>query len=375
MPRKIKVAQSKKPVKKNRTASTKKSATRRTKKPATKRTSKPGVRLNLKAVIAFSILILAGCVLALLISGVGIKTEKNPDTNRTKKPAAENVEKNDSTLRDTKTDSKSTVETVQPHVPDSEPELVPDDEANPVFEDEVVDTFGFPHAKNAAKICFVIDDAGGNLENVRRYATLPFPLTIAVMPKLTYTVDSSKLVVQNGKELILHQPMQAHNYPSGATPNPGPGAILPGMDDAKIESTVSENLSEIGAEAKGLNNHEGSLVTESPEMMDSVLSVAKSGGLYFLDSRTTSESAVPSVAEKKGMKYIARFAPFLDNIVDRNEMLAQLKKGLDVANWDGYAVIIGHVDKSVEILPALLSEIYPVLVAKGYTVTVPSRLD
>lgn len=368
------MAQSKKPVKKNRTASTKKSVTRRTKKSTTKRTSKPGVRLNLKAVIAFSILIVAGCVLALLISGVGIKTEKTDGTKRTEKPADEKVEKNDSTLPDTKTDSKSTGENTKPHVPDSEPELVPDDEANPVFEDEVVDTFGFPQAKNGAKICFVIDDAGGNLENVKRYAALPFPLTIAVMPKLTYTVDSAKTVVQNGKELILHQPMQAHDYPSGATPNPGPGAILPGMDGVKIESTVSENLSEIGSNAKGINNHEGSLVTESPEMMDYVLSVAKSEGLYFLDSRTTSESAVPSVAEKKGMKYIARFAPFLDNIVDRNEMLAQLKKGLDVANRDGYAVIIGHVDKSVEILPALLSEIYPVLVAKGYTVTVPSKL-
>ena len=81
------MAQSKKPVKKNRTASTKKSVTRRTKKSTTKRTSKPGVRLNLKAVIAFSILIVAGCVLALLISGVGIKTEKTDDTKRTEKPA------------------------------------------------------------------------------------------------------------------------------------------------------------------------------------------------------------------------------------------------------------------------------------------------
>ena len=231
-----------------------------------------------------------------------------------------------------------------------------------------------PKAVSGAKICFVIDDGGLHADNVKKYTSLSFPITIAVLPKLSESDACAKAVVASGKELILHQPMQAHDYPSGKTPNPGPGAVLPDMSMDEAAAAVRENLSSLGSGIVGLNNHEGSLICENADLMAAVLSVAQEKKVYFFDSRTTSQSTVPNVAESLGMKYIGRFAPFLDNEIDRNAMLDMICKGLEVANRDGYAVMIGHVDKSVEILPALLKEIYPLLVEAGYTITTPSKL-
>lgn len=234
--------------------------------------------------------------------------------------------------------------------------------------------FDVPQAKAGARICFVIDDAGSSTANVKRYTSLPFPITIAVLPKLAQSAECAQAVRSAGKELILHQPMQAHNYPDGRTPDPGPGAILPDMDSFEVARTIKSNLDSLGGGVKGFNNHEGSLITENYVKMSAVVEVAVERGIYFLDSRTTSSSAVPQVALERDVGYLARFAPFLDNDVNRASMLEMLYKGLEVANKNGYAVIIGHVDKSVNVLPQLLSDIYPYLVQAGYRITVPSKL-
>ena len=231
-----------------------------------------------------------------------------------------------------------------------------------------------PKAAPGAKVCFVLDDGGLHAENVKKYASLPFPLTVAVLPRLAESEECARTVLSSGKELILHQPMQAHDYPDGKTPNPGPGAILPGMSMDEAASVILENLESLGAKTAGFNNHEGSLITEDAELMGAVLSVAQDEKILFIDSRTTSQSAVPNVAESMGMRYLGRFAPFVDNEIDRNTMLEMILKGLDVANRDGYAIIIAHVDKSAEILPSLLQELYPKLVEAGYTLTTPSKL-
>lgn len=177
------------------------------------------------------------------------------------------------------------------------------------------------------------------------------------------------MVRSNNKELILHQPMQAGNL----NLNPGPAAIKPGMSDAEIAALVKENLEELGPNVKGLNNHEGSLITENLSYISAVLTVAKEKGIYFLDSRTTSKTQAPQAAMNLGVTIKERDV-FIDDIVDRDEMLFQIYRGLDIANKKGKAIMIGHVDKSVNILPDLLRDMEPYLRAKGYTFSTPSQI-
>jgi len=230
--------------------------------------------------------------------------------------------------------------------------------------------FLIPPAQNGATLVFVIDDAGMNAEYTKRYASLPFPLTIAVLPKLLHSKDCAYIVRSSGKELILHQPMQSLNH----NLDPGPGKISVDMSFSQISSIINENLAEIGPGVKGLNNHEGSEVTEDVLRIGAVLDVCLENKIYFLDSRTTANTKAPQSALERDMTIFEKSGPYIDNIVSREAMLKEIYKSLEAANKNGSAIVIAHVDKSAEILPKLLEQMYPYLLKAGYRFATPSTL-
>ncbi len=225
-----------------------------------------------------------------------------------------------------------------------------------------------PPARNGATLVLVLDDAGRSAENVRRYTALPFPLTIAVLPRLPQSRACADVARTAGKEVILHQPMQAMN----PRLDPGEGAIRAAMSGAEIAAVIQENLAELGPGIVGMNNHEGSLITADVMRIGMVLDVCRERGIYFLDSRTTAETKAPQAALERDMPIFEKAGPYIDNEIDRDKMLARLYETLAYANEHGRAVVIGHVDKSVDILPALLAELYPHLAAQGYRFATPS---
>lgn len=229
--------------------------------------------------------------------------------------------------------------------------------------------FNIPKAAPGAKIAFVIDDAGQSVSNLKKYTSLPFDISVAVLPGLSHTKDCAYVVRAAKKELLLHQPMQAENL----NLDPGPCAIKPGMSTFEIAQIVKTNLDELGPGVKGMNNHEGSLITGNVIKIGAVLDVAAERGIYFLDSRTTAASMARQAALERDMNIKERDV-FIDDIVNRDKMLEQIYRGIGIANKKGKVIMIGHVDKSAGILPQLLSELYPYLKKNGYTVTVPSRL-
>ena len=226
--------------------------------------------------------------------------------------------------------------------------------------------YNFPQAKNGAQLVFVFDDGGQNLNHLKEFLELPFPITIAVLPQLSHSVESAKQIRASGNELILHQPMQSIN----ANTNPGPGAISPDMSESQIIATLFTNINEIGPIA-GMNNHEGSAITADADKMAIVMKVASENGIYFLDSRTNSETKVPYVAKELGYSYYERNI-FLDNEKTNENARKELEKGLAIANKNGSVIMIGHI-WSADFLPAFLKDVYPELKEKGYTFTTVSK--
>lgn len=295
-----------------------------------------------------------------------VSTKKTADSAQ-KKPAAENTASSAAqnavakTPVSEKTTAKPSVKE-QPHlasavVPQKPVEELPDRK------------FNIPKAAPGAKIAFVIDDAGQSVSNLKKYTSLPFDISVAVLPGLSHTKDCAYVVRAAKKELLLHQPMQAENL----NLDPGPCAIKPGMSTFEIAQIVKTNLDELGPGVKGMNNHEGSLITGNVIKIGAVLDVAAERGIYFLDSRTTAASMARQAALERDMNIKERDV-FIDDIVNRDKMLEQIYRGIGIANKKGKVIMIGHVDKSAGILPQLLSELYPYLKKNGYTVTVPSRL-
>lgn len=230
--------------------------------------------------------------------------------------------------------------------------------------------FNFPKAENNAKLIFIFDDAGQNEEFLSRYLELPFPFTVAVLPGLAKSFECAELVRNAKKELILHQPMQAENLEI----NPGPKAITATMSTKDISNIVKENIKSLGANVKGINNHEGSLITSNIIKIGAVLEVCSDQKLYFIDSKTTKSSKVKEASLELGTKYLERNVSFLDNVVEREQILQRFYECLEHANKYGKALIFSHIDKCSDIIPELFKEMYPELLEAGYTFALPSEI-
>ncbi|WP_147634716.1 divergent polysaccharide deacetylase family protein [Treponema pectinovorum] len=285
------------------------------------------------------------------------KEKSNPPKEKTANPKEKPISPSNS--KEKKTETLKTIPPAK-NISEDSPKI-----------EKQIPAFKIPSAKNKATIVLVVDDAGLNVENTKKYASLPFPLTIAVLPKLSHSKECAQVVHDFGKELILHQPMQSLNK----NLDPGPGKITVDMSFSQIESVINENLRELGPFVKGMNNHEGSQVTEDVIRIGAVIDVCQQNGIYFLDSRTTPNTKAPQAALERDIKIFEKSGPYIDNVVDRNAMLEKLYEAFDIANKNGKTIIIAHVDKSANVLPQLLLEMYPHIVKAGYSFATPSMLE
>jgi polysaccharide deacetylase 2 family uncharacterized protein YibQ len=207
-------------------------------------------------------------------------------------------------------------------------------------------------------IVYVIDDAGNNLRELEPFLRFPGALTIAVLPGLPDSAEAARRAREAGKEVFLHQPMQAEG---GA--DPGPGAIYAGMSADEVRAVLQKNADEIGPIA-GINNHQGSLITKDEAIMRVVLEFCRDNGLYFLDSRTTAGTVAPKIARELGVD-IAERNIFLDNDRSREAITGYLEQGLAVAREKSTATMIGHA--WARELAGVLTGSYAGLSALGYT--------
>ena len=220
-------------------------------------------------------------------------------------------------------------------------------------------------SRKEKKLYFIIDDAGYNIEQLEAFLSLPGNFTIAVLPGLPHSKESAELIHDSGKQVFLHQPMEALGKN-----NPGPGAILLGMDNNEIKKTLLDNLNSLPY-VSGLNNHMGSAVTSEADMMETILKTAAERKLLFTDSFTTSYSKCKEVAQKLGVT-IAKRDVFLDNVDNREAIMESINTGLEIAENKGHAVMIGHVWSSE--LANTMMEIYPNLIEEGFTLEEMSDL-
>jgi polysaccharide deacetylase 2 family uncharacterized protein YibQ len=211
----------------------------------------------------------------------------------------------------------------------------------------------------------VIDDAGNNLTQLELFLSFPGPLTIAVLPGLPYSAEAARRIRAAGKEVILHQPMEAIGGQ-----NPGPGAIYSGMSSEEVVAILTKNVKELWP-IVGMNNHEGSKITMNIEFMQTILSFCKEHGIYYLDSRTTADTVVPVVAHTIGFQIRERDV-FIDNIQEKTAMIRSIQDGMEKAEKNGVAIMIGHV-WSTE-LAQTLQELYPELIAQGFSLSTVSKI-
>jgi polysaccharide deacetylase 2 family uncharacterized protein YibQ len=189
-----------------------------------------------------------------------------------------------------------------------------------------------------AVIAVVIDDLGQDLKPAQEVLGMPDRITLAVMPRLPHSKKIAELALQGGREVLVHIPMEAKVR---AEKRDAPGTLRLDMTPMEFIAVVNEDLDSVPG-AVGINNHEGSALTENKQAMNFLMSELKARNLFFLDSMTNAKSTAFSVAKEFGLKAAKRDV-FLDN---DNGRPAKIRKQFDeltrVAKQNGRAIGIGH---------------------------------
>src|SRR4030042_837213 len=128
------------------------------------------------------------------------------------------------------------------------------------------------------KVAIVIDDLGGENSLSQQLLNLNLPLTFSILPFTPYSKKFAQEAHQRGREVILHLPMEPHDYPEV---KPGKGALLQEMDEETLLRQLSKNIEAVPY-IKGVSNHMGSRLMEDPEKMRILFSELKRRGLFFL---------------------------------------------------------------------------------------------
>ncbi|MBI4763397.1 MAG: divergent polysaccharide deacetylase family protein [Deltaproteobacteria bacterium] len=198
--------------------------------------------------------------------------------------------------------------------------------------------FGFSDGepKPLPRIAIIIDDIGFSRSLAKRFLDLRVPITFAILPKLERSSDLAEEIHALGHEIILHQPMEAHD----SKLNPGPGALFVGYGAERIAKVVRENIAGVPY-ALGVNNHMGSRLTECREEINQVLNVIEYNSLFFVDSITSSRSIAYQEASRRGIPSAFRNI-FLDNFRSDAYIINQLRILEKEAFKYGRAVGIGH---------------------------------
>jgi polysaccharide deacetylase 2 family uncharacterized protein YibQ len=213
-------------------------------------------------------------------------------------------------------------------------------------------------------VAIVIDDLGQDLKPAKELLSLSGNITFAVMPGLPQSRKVAELALKNGREVFLHLPMEPKN---GNGKRQAAGMLRSDMTPMEFKRVIAEDIASVPG-AVGVNNHEGSSLTENREAMTFLMDELRNRDLRFLDSLTSPRSVAQATAKEFGVKTAKRDV-FLDNESDNpSSIRSQLAELSAIAKKHGKAVGIGHPhpatiaelkkwfaeaeDEGIEIVPA-----------------------
>ena len=214
------------------------------------------------------------------------------------------------------------------------------------------------------KIAIVIDDWGYNLNNLPILDQIKYPLTISVLPNLSYSRVIAENLHKRKLEIILHLPMEPREKYRLEK-----NTIMTSMDESTIRNIFNQDLADVPY-VSGVSNHMGSMATDSPKTMRIIFKELKRRKLYFLDSLVSSESVCFDLAHKMHIPFAKRDV-FLDNKEETEYIKEQIYKLKTRATVYGQAIGIGH-DQRITL--EVLKEVMPELDREGYKFVFVSEL-
>ncbi len=188
---------------------------------------------------------------------------------------------------------------------------------------------------SGGRLVIIIDDMGNNLRHGLSALALPGKLNYAVIPFTPFAARLADTAVEAGKEILLHVPMSTvEDLPLE------PGALTSDLSRDAFRETLQNALASL-PQARGLNNHMGSDLTQRRRQMAWLMQELRARDLYFVDSRTTDKTIAATVAGEFSVPHLSRQV-FLDNERTLEAIDARFRDVLALIHESGFAVAIGH---------------------------------
>lgn len=209
---------------------------------------------------------------------------------------------------------------------------------------------------DAPRIAIIIDDLGYHLANGKRAIRLPGPITFSFLPDSPRAQLLADHAHQNGKDVLLHLPLQAHTDDGQREPS----EIDLDMSRKTVGALVEEALQSV-PHAIGINSHRGSLLTRHPGHMRWLMEeIHDRENLFFIDSYTHHGSVALQIANETGVNAMKRDV-FLDPDRSPETVAREFERMKTLARQRGQVVAIGHpYPSTLELLerelPHLLEE-------------------
>jgi polysaccharide deacetylase 2 family uncharacterized protein YibQ len=223
-----------------------------------------------------------------------------------------------------------------------------------------------PTPPRVPRLAIIIDDVGNNPSISMNLKSLNIPITASILPDAPYARQEGERLKQFNIETMIHIPMQPKN--SGSK-YPRYKYVTMHSTDKDIRGLI-RRAKQVVPNARGMNNHEGSLVTSSPQLMKRVLQIVKDEGLFFIDSRTTVTTVAYTLAKELKIKTSFRDV-FLDSPNSYENAISGLRKLTDIALKKGHAIAIGHTfDSTIE----AIRDSIPYIRSRGVQIVFASEL-
>ncbi|BFN36137.1 divergent polysaccharide deacetylase family protein [Fidelibacter multiformis] len=216
------------------------------------------------------------------------------------------------------------------------------------------------------RICLIIDDFGYAYNATEKgFLNLRASVTFSVIPGHTHSKSLARLAQRRGHPVMIHMPMEPLKYLGGEEEY----MIMDGMDRNEIEYRILKAIAELPM-AKGMNNHMGSRVTASADMIHKIADVLETKDLFFVDSYTVNKTVVQQVMRSHNIRVYQRDI-FIDHENSENSIRRQIDKMARMAEKKGVVVAIGH---NRPLTLKILTEMIPKLEKEGFHFISPGEL-
>ncbi len=208
----------------------------------------------------------------------------------------------------------------------------------------------------APRLAIVIDDCGYDPTRDAEWLKFPEKITLAVIPFGPSSRRVARTAHERGFGVLIHVPMEPESPVSDRTEG---FRLRRGMSREEMGTLLGRMIEE-NSWATGVSNYMGSAFTADLESMETLVSLLKSRGMFFLDSVTTPRSVAVLAALRAGLP-VTRRDVFLDAGIPQEEMRSRWKEAIATAKEKGKAVLVCHGRKDsfrtiLDLVPDLEAE-------------------